>query len=181
MRVPSKRFGTFTFKSSFGWRGAKLGGAAKREFDEEDVALSAFNSFFRAVEEQRLPKLDDRHDLWKVLVTITVRKISDQRKREYVLKRGKGQVRGESLFQNSDGDEQAGLAQVLGAEPTPEVAAMVAEGYEQLIGQLPDEMFRRVAPLKMEGYSNAEIAAELGCVERTVERKLERIRAIWEA
>lgn len=159
----------------------RLGGATKREFDEEDIALSAFNSFFRAVDERRLPKLDDRHDLWKVLVTITVRKISDQRKRERALKRGNGRVRGESVFHEPDGEMEVGLAQVLGAEPTPEIAAMFTENYQQLIGQLPEEMLRRIAQLKMECYSNAEIASQLECVERTVERKLERIRTIWQS
>jgi DNA-directed RNA polymerase specialized sigma24 family protein len=32
----------------------------------------------------------------------------------------------------------------------------------------------------MDGLSNAEIAERMGCVLRTVERKIERIRAIWE-
>ena len=31
----------------------------------------------------------------------------------------------------------------------------------------------------MEGQTNAAIAARLGCVETTVERKLRRIRDIW--
>ena len=70
------------FSRLVGLARAKLRASTKREFDEEDVALSAFNSFFGAVDERRLPKLDDRHALWKVLVTITVRKISDQRKRD---------------------------------------------------------------------------------------------------
>jgi DNA-directed RNA polymerase specialized sigma24 family protein len=37
-----------------------------------------------------------------------------------------------------------------------------------------------VAVWKMEGYSNAEIAAKLPCVERTVERKLKLIRSLWQ-
>jgi hypothetical protein len=31
----------------------------------------------------------------------------------------------------------------------------------------------------MEGYTSGEIAARLGCVETTVERKLRAIRGIW--
>jgi hypothetical protein len=31
----------------------------------------------------------------------------------------------------------------------------------------------------MEGYANDEIAARLGCVARSVERKLRTIRALW--
>ena len=36
-----------------------------------------------------------------------------------------------------------------------------------------------VAVWKMEGQTNAAIAARLGCVESTVERKLQRIRDLW--
>ena len=42
--------------------------------DEEDVALSAFKSFVRAVQEDRFLKLDDRDDLWQILVMLTLRK-----------------------------------------------------------------------------------------------------------
>jgi DNA-directed RNA polymerase specialized sigma24 family protein len=31
----------------------------------------------------------------------------------------------------------------------------------------------------MEGYSDEEIAAQLGCARRTVVRKLRRIRGLW--
>ena len=39
---------------------------------------------------------------------------------------------------------------------------------------------KEVALLKMEGLSNEEIAAELSCTTRTVERKLAQIRRKWE-
>src|SRR5262245_9951905 len=38
-----------------------------RSADEEDVAQSAFHSFFRAVEQGRFPALADRDNLWAVL------------------------------------------------------------------------------------------------------------------
>ena len=37
-----------------------------------------------------------------------------------------------------------------------------------------------MALLRMEGYTVDEIAARLGCVARTVKRKLQLIRSIWE-
>ena len=48
-----------------------------------------------------------------------------------------------------------------------------------LLARLPDESLRTVALWKMEGYTNAEIAARLGCVTQTVERKLRAIRTVW--
>jgi DNA-binding CsgD family transcriptional regulator len=40
-------------------------------------------------------------------------------------------------------------------------------------------MLQQVAQLTLEGYSIQEIADKLGCVRRTVDRKLERIRDKW--
>ena len=51
------------------------GGASE---DEEDAALSAFDSFCRGAVQGRYPRLDDREDLWRLLVVITVRKALDQ-------------------------------------------------------------------------------------------------------
>ena len=69
---------------------------------------------------------------------------------------------------------------VLGAEPTPELAAQVADECRRLLGLLRDESLRSVALWKMEGYTHEEIAAKLGCVRYTVDRKLKAIRHIWE-
>ena len=160
----------------------KLGDTSRRAADEEDVALSAFHSFCQGAAAGRFPRLDDRHDLWKLLVTITARKASAQMRRAYRQKRGGGTVRGESVFvRRGESSEWAmGLAQVMGSEPTPEVAAMAAEQYEQLLDTLQDDSLRRVALCKLEGYSNEEIARQLDCAPRTVERKLARIRDKWE-
>src|SRR4051794_19314501 len=42
--------------------------------DEEDAALSAFNSFYEGIKRGRFPRLSDRDDLWRLLVVITRRK-----------------------------------------------------------------------------------------------------------
>src|SRR6516165_4658105 len=55
----------------------KLGGLPRRSADEEDVALSAFDSFCRGAEQGRFPLLEDRDDLWQLLVMITTRKAID--------------------------------------------------------------------------------------------------------
>ena len=48
-----------------------------------------------------------------------------------------------------------------------------------LLDRLGNETFRSVAVRKMEGETNDAIAARLGCVTTTVERKLQRIRELW--
>jgi DNA-directed RNA polymerase specialized sigma24 family protein len=161
------------FRRLVGLAHARLRDAPRRIADEEDVALSAFDSFCRGAQAGRFPRLDDRNDLWQVLVLITVRKAIDLRNYEGRQSRGKGRV--QSLTElNPDGLQAVG-----GNEPTPELAAQLAEEYQRLMEQLGDSSLQRVASWKLEGYTDDEIAARLGCVTRTVERKLARIRSIW--
>jgi RNA polymerase sigma factor (sigma-70 family) len=158
----------------------KLGQHSRRACDEEDIAISAFHSFCRGVACGRFPRLNDRHDLWKLMLTITARKVSDQIRRDRRQKRGKGIVRGESAFMVSDTSKNAeGINRAQGFEPTPDFAVQVAEECERLLGSLPDETHRKIALCKLEGFSNSEIALQLDCTPRTVERKLSRIREVW--
>jgi DNA-directed RNA polymerase specialized sigma24 family protein len=161
----------------------KVQGTSRRVADEEDVALSAFDSFFRGAQQGRFPQLSDRDNLWRLLIVITARKAADLVQHERRQKRGGGAVQGESGFVAgaSDAESGAGIDQVLGQEPTPAFAAQVTEEYERLLKRLGDAQLEQVALWKMEDYTNEEIAAKLGCVLRTVERKLRMIRAIWES
>lgn len=85
-----------------------------------------------------------------------------------------------ALVLAGEGPEGDALAQAVGREPTPEFAAMVAEETLRRLGMLEDETLRNVAVWRMEGYSTEEIAARLGCTTRTVERKADLIRQIWD-
>ena len=159
---------------------ARLQAVPRRMADEEDVALSAFHSLCEGAAQGRFARLEDRDDLWALLVTITARKAAEQVRRERRQKRGGGRVRGEQELGPADPDA-GGLDELVGREPTPELAAMIAEQYIDLLGRLPDEALRRIAAWKLEGYSNDEIAARLGCGRRTIERKLGVIRSSWRA
>jgi DNA-directed RNA polymerase specialized sigma24 family protein len=149
--------------------------------DEEDAALSAFNSFCAGAARGRFPLLSDRDDLWRLLVVITARKACAQIQRRTRQKRGGGNVIAESAMAGADSDWPDGLDWVVGTEPTPEFAAMVTEEYRRLLDALNDDDLRRVALDRMEGYTNDEIAARLGCARRTVARRLDLIRKIWMA
>jgi RNA polymerase sigma factor (sigma-70 family) len=158
----------------------KLGGVPRRMADEEDVAQVVLNSFFRGVRADKFPKLHDRCDLWQILVMLTERKVIDQMRRQYSKKRG-AEV-GESIF-TADGASSSppGIEQAMGREPSPAFAAEVAEELERRLQQLDDEGLRNIAIWKLEGRTNEEIAKQLGCVTRTVERRLDMIRNIWQS
>jgi len=135
--------------------------------DEQDIALSAFQSFCQAAEQGRFPQLADRKDLWQILVMLTARKASALVKHEGRQKRGGGAAVTDDL------------EQIIGSEASPEFAAQMAEDFQVLLYKLEDEDLRQLALLKLEGWTNAEIATKLQCVARTVERKLSLIRQIW--
>jgi DNA-directed RNA polymerase specialized sigma24 family protein len=169
------------FRRLVGLARQKLGDAPRRAEDEEDVALSALGSFFCRVDEGRFPELSDRTNLWPLLAKITIRKAINQRARLLRKKRFAGQ-RGDSVFDklgtSSGGQGFDGLP---GDEPTPEFVARLNEETARLLDRLGDKTLRDVAVSKIYGCTNTEIALKLGVVERTVERKLERIREIWAA
>jgi DNA-directed RNA polymerase specialized sigma24 family protein len=160
---------------------SRLQGSPRRAADEEDVALSAFESFCRRAEQGRFPQLADRDDLWQLLVVLTVRKAIKLREHENRQKRGGGRVFDESALRDTESslESVAGLDNFVGPEPTPAFAAQVAEECERLLALLDSDEQRSLALWKMEGYTNDEIAEKLGCVARTVKRKLYLIRNIW--
>jgi DNA-directed RNA polymerase specialized sigma24 family protein len=154
---------------------ARLHATPRGVADEEDVAVSAFDSFCRRAEADRFPKLEDRDDLWQILFVLTVRKAVDHARREG--RRGHGAGRVQSLEHLTDLD----AGQVVDHEATPALAAQMTDECRLLLNLLEDDAtLQSVAQWKMEGHTNAEIAERLGCVETTVERKLQRIRRRWE-
>ena len=158
-----------------------LGATPRRAYDEEDVATSAFESFCEAAHKGRFPDLTDRDGLWCLLLTITERKAVDYIEREFRQKRGGGKVRGESAV--GEGTSRSGHAGFDGlpdmGQPSPELAAILKEELTRLLTKLEEPVLQQVAICKMEGYTNAEIAAEIGRSLATVERRLKLVRRIW--
>jgi len=166
------------WKRLVGLAAKKLAGSQRQHADEEDIAQIAMKSFFLGAREGCFPQLHDRHDLWALLVRITANKAIDKRIHDRAQKRGgKHVIRSMDRMVDSQWGEQ--LEPILGDEPTPEFATQVTEQYHQLLAALPDATLRQIAVWKMERYTHDEIAEKLGCVRRTVQRRLQLIQQIW--
>jgi RNA polymerase sigma factor (sigma-70 family) len=142
-------------------------------YDEEDAAASALRSLFRGIQTDRFPQLDDRHNLWRILVVITNRKLRAQWRRENAGRRGQASADPDAI--------PISIEQLIGDEPTPEFVAELMDETESLLEKLGDDTLRRIAVMRMDGLSSDEIAARLGCTTRTVQRKMERIRVVWDS
>ena len=167
------------FRRMVGLARQKLGGMPRGPADSEDIAISAFHSFCQGAEKGRFPRLNDRNDLWQVMVLITARKAIDSIRKERAAKRGGGAVH----ITPGSGEENDApyLDEVVGKEPTPSFAAEVAEQYRVLIESLGDPDLKKIANWKLEGYTHTEIAEKMGRAVATVERKVKLIRETWEA
>ncbi len=162
------------FRRLVGLARARLQGARPRSADEEDVALSAFDSFCRNAEQGRFPELADRDSLWRLLMVITARKAAHLQRDEARQKRGGGAA------PVGEADDESVLDELLSREPDPAFAAGMAEECGRMLAVLGDKELEAVAVARLEGYSVEEVAERTGYAPRSVKRKLRLIRSIWE-
>jgi len=154
-----------------------LAGHVRRAADEEDIALAALADFCAGAAAGRYPRLTNRHDLWRLLLTITLRKAHNLVRDESRARRdGRRTVAATDLFGLPDAD----LDRLVGESPDPALAAETADQLRHLLNLLPGDDLRTVALDLLAGYTAVEIARRLGCGLRTVERRWQRIRQFWE-
>ena len=150
--------------------------ANRRVADEEDVASIVLASLCSQAEKGQLPDILNRDDLWRMLLVRLRNEVVDHVRSDTRAKRGSGKVRGDSIW-----EQTLGLDGLDGLEPTPQLLMEMEEELLLLLSKLPNVLMRTIANLKMQGYSNLEIASQLLVSERTIERKLSIIRACWKS
>jgi DNA-directed RNA polymerase specialized sigma24 family protein len=135
-----------------------------------------FDRFFRAAREERFARLNDRDDLWQILLMLIDRQVAQQYRKSQAQKRGSGNVR--RLGDLADADSK--LREPVVPEPGPEFVAAFNDHLSRALSRLGEERTREVALLKLEGYENREIAKRLQISLSSVERKLRVIRQAWQ-
>ncbi len=151
----------------------------RKAYDDDDASVSAFHSLFLGIRERRY-QFDDRADFWRLLLTIAERKIAKRVRYETRDKRDVRRLVQNSMFVKLPTERSDAAQALVGYEPTPALAAEVSETCEQLLASLPDDTSRKIALLKLQSYTSDEIAEQLGCTRRTVQRKLLVIRRTWQ-
>ncbi len=138
--------------------------------DPEDVVQSVFRTFFKRARQGEFT-LREKDDLVKLLVRITVYKtlrqiaFHQQAKRDARQESGTGEV------------NQDQLLAVMSKGATPEEAVIFLDELETFLDQQsPTDC--KICEMRIEGYSNAEIAEALGINERRIRRLMERLRGL---
>ncbi len=159
----------------------RLNPETRRVYDEEDAAQSAFRSFCAGIAAGRYPDLQDREGLWRLLLSITARKVAHRHRFDRQLRRDvRRNLQSPFFVQATENSDAAGVEGIPSREPAPEFAAEFVDVCETLMQSLDDPSLRKVAMLRMEGYTDAETAEQLGCSRSTVQRRLEVIRRHWQ-
>ncbi len=159
----------------------KLRPETRRAYDEEDAALSAFHSVCVGIAAGRFPDLGSRGSLWHLLVVITARKVAHRQRHDQQQRRDVHRNLSDSIFVRSrDDSPPAGVDVTVAREPTPEFAAEFVETCEYFYQSLDDPTLQQVVTLRLEGYTDNEVADRLKCSRRTVQRRLEVVRRHWD-
>ena len=149
---------------------ARLPVRFRRAADEEDVAQSALRTFVRRATAGEFPGVATGRDLWGLLARITINKALKLLERECRQKRGSGRVP----------ENAAVLEELFAREPSPDMAAQLIDLMGHLLARLDDPMLQRLAKLRLQNHTEEEMAAELNVSARTIRRKLDLIRRLWE-
>lgn len=155
----------------------KLGDAPRGGADAEDVASEVFRQFFDSARRGVFPRLNDRNDLWQVLVMLTKRRAIEQRRRTLAEKRGAGAVIDEQHLANIA--DQSIQEILTSGEPGVDFAEQMREQLGRYLHGLDDPIYRDVVLDKLAAFTNREIAERRGVSLRAVERKLAIVRRRW--
>ena len=156
---------------------------ALRVADEEDVAIEAFESLFKAFDLGRLETLQNRDELWSLLLKTAHRKVCDYWRRDAAQKRG-GRGLGHDL-PGTNGPVETSTPQELDEvaveNASAEFFAVIADEHRFLMEKLEAKGggLAEIATLILQGHTSREIAEQMNCSERRIERKRKVIRDIW--
>ena len=142
-------------------------------YDEEDLALSTLFAFYQRAVAGKFESIANRHQLWRLLVTISLNKSLNVRRRS--LRQKRAAVLPEPLHDQ------------LRSASVPDSTAWIvdmADHCDYLL-QILDEhdttgVLKNITLLRLDGASISRIARNLNCTRRTVSTRLALIQSIWQ-
>ncbi len=155
---------------------ARLAPKTRRVYNEEDAVQSMFRSVCLGFAEGRFPDLKDRDGLWRLMLVITSQKISNRHRFDHQKRRDIRLTLTDSAFVPGQSLEASFEPSLISTEPGPEFVAEFVETCERLFAEFADPALEQITTMRLEGYTDSEIATRMNCSRRTVQRRLEIIR-----
>jgi DNA-directed RNA polymerase specialized sigma24 family protein len=151
--------------------GRNLSPIGKQFATPDEVAGSVLRILWEGARKDKFAPLNDRQDLWRLLVLLTEHKVIDKERQARAKKRG-----GAPGVGRAPSDL---LAQVPSKEPSPALVHELQDEMDRLLRLLPTATLQQIALWRLENRSVEEIAILLDVTTRTIERKLVLIRDLW--
>ena len=145
----------------------QMGAKLARRVDPEDIVQSTYRSLFVRMRQGEY-ELGSGHDLWKLLVTITLNKV--RRKAKFHRTARRDMNRDQSV---TDGTGALANRSPDGG-PTPDDAAALVDELQTLLESVKPRD-RQIVELRLQGSTTAEIAQETSRSERSVRRILQHL------
>ena len=146
----------------------------QRRVGADDVVQSACRTFFRRVSDGQFD-LPDSDSLWRLMCAITLTKARRAARNQNRQKRGMDR---EQYIDAAPVTQSGSGFQVPGNEATPIQAAEMADQLQAVLAGLGEQECQ-ILDLKLQQHTNDEIAAKIGCSERTVRRLTKKIQDRW--
>jgi DNA-directed RNA polymerase specialized sigma24 family protein len=145
--------------------------------DDETAADSALLAVLERIKAGEGGDILTSNDLLTTLLNTLKEKIKSRRRKETAAKRGGGKVQSVDDFDALL--DRAFLDRLGRRAPTPEDLIRLLQLESDAVKLLPDEESRCITLLCLAEYKKAEISSLLRIPLRTLERKLQLIRATW--
>ena len=148
----------------------KLTSQDRAEGFEDDLASETMTTIWQGLTKGRFENVTNRVELWYVMMAVGNRRALNRRKYLRCKKRLVGIPGQLATFLKRD------------VEPIPASHYFdVLDAWEQFMKTLPNDQYREIVRMSLEGMNVNEIATLLNIVPRTVERKQEIAHGHYEA
>ena len=145
-----------------------------RSIDEEDVAQSTFRTVYLAVMNGKYPDIEDRRDLWRLLLVSTLNRVRRHYRDSRTLKRSVNEL------VTQDQTRRRLLLEISGPDAQAEMADLIETLFLRLDQEDPTGELRKIALLQLEEHSASAIARRLKRRKNHVLQRIRLIRILWE-
>jgi hypothetical protein len=145
-----------------------------RSIDEEDVAQSTFRTVYLAVMNGKYPDIEDRRDLWRLLLVSTLNRVRRHHRDSHTLKRSVNEL------VTQDQSRRRLIMEISGPDAQAEMADLIETLFRRLDQEDPTGELRQIALLKLEEHSASAIARRLKRRKNHVLQRVRLIRILWE-
>ena len=147
---------------------------ADRAVDGEDIAQSAFRAVYHAVMNGRYPDMDNRQELWQLLI-VSIRNRVQRHFRDIHTQKRMVNEKGLLVMQ-----DRLNPIELSGPVAQAELADLLAMLLRVLDQEDPTGELRQIALLQLEEYSASAIARKLKRRKSYILQRVRMIRILWQ-